>query len=126
MERNGVIHLGGYVTRREMSPYSIAIGNPDDVLMVRMHAVGEFGRQRDIETCRRKQFRIPPRIGTTLLVPRRHMRQLHSQHRGLNRIESEVAADLVMVVLRLRAMIPQPSKTRRERAIVSGHQAGVA
>ena len=59
-------------------------------------------------------------------VHAREVRQLDPQHRRLQRVEPEVAADPLVEVLRLRAVIAQQPDFVRERRVVGRDQAGVA
>ena len=54
------------------------------------------------------------------------VRQLHAQHRGLQRVEAEVGADQVMVVLRLHAVIANQPQLVRQRRVGRGDEAAVA
>ena len=56
---------------------------------------------------RSEQLAIPPGILAAHASPRRQVRQLDPQNSRLQRIESEVAADLFVVVLRLRTVVAQ-------------------
>ena len=54
------------------------------------------------------------------------VRQLHAQHRRLQRIEPEVAADLVVVVLRLGAMVAKAADPGRQPLVVGRDEPGIA
>ena len=54
------------------------------------------------------------------------MRQLDSKHRRLKRVQSEVAADPLVKILRLRAVVAEQTDLVRKRRIVGRHQPGIA
>ena len=54
------------------------------------------------------------------------MRCLHPEHRRLERVHPEVAADQVMVVARLHAVRAQQARPFRQGIVVGREQAGVA
>ena len=73
---------------------------------------------------RRHELTVGRGIGAPLPVPVEQMRQLHAQHRRLQRIEPEIAADRMMHVFRLRAVIAQETHThaRSELLVCIGFQ----
>ena len=53
------------------------------------------------------------------------MRQLHVEHRGLDLVEPEIAADELVVVLRLHAVHAQLHELRGQRFVVGDAGAGI-
>ncbi len=64
----------------------------------------------------REQLVVASGVGAAHLGPAREVRQLHPQHRGLQRVEPEVAADALVEVFRLGAVVAQQPDFVRQRA----------
>ena len=59
-------------------------------------------------------------------VPLVQIGQFYTEHGRLHRVETEVAANKTMVVLRLHAVIAQLDQFRCQRVVVGRHQAAIA
>ena len=93
---------------------TIALGHAHHELVINVPAARRVSRQRDLlQPGGGEQLPIRLRIRLPCRVPARQVRQLHPQHRRLQRIEPEVAADLPVVIPLLRPVVAQPSELWR-------------
>src|SRR5882724_2414516 len=109
MQRDGIIDFRADARLRQKSTQGISIGDADDVLVVDMPHAWHRLRQSD---CPREPGPIKGRIVESGVPPARgapriEMRQFYVQNGGLNLIESEVAADERVMILRLAAVNAQ-------------------
>src|SRR5262245_3967755 len=107
MERHWVVHFGFDPALAQKGLQVISSGAPDYELIVNMprsmrRNVDLFEEFQPREFCPVKLRMTPPSFG-----PQRQISKLYPQHRGLQRIETKVAADELMIVLGLAAMNAQ-------------------
>ena len=143
MERHRVIDLRADSALGQVRAQAVAIGRANHELIEDVERVRTLGGQHDRPRRRRLARRVGQRhfgaagrvreqtavargVGAAGLGPRGEMRRFHPQHRGLQRIQPEIAADGLMVVLRFAAVIAHQSDARGERRVVRRHQSGVA
>ena len=111
-----------------MRARGVAIGDTHDVLMIRVRAAGPFNGEPDTrgEARSREELAVDARVLAPSIRPLWEVWQLHAQHRGLQSIQAEVAAYLVVVILRVRSMAAQQPHPPCESFVAGGHEAGVA
>src|SRR5436190_24213197 len=111
-----------------MRAHGVAVGDAHHVLMIRVRAAGPFNREPDTrgEARSREELTVDARVLPPSIGPLWEVWELHAQHRGLQRIQAEVAAYLVVVILRVRSMAPQQPQPPCERFVIGRHEAGVA
>ena len=128
VKRHRVIHFGPDAAARQVRAHHISLGHANHKLMVHVRtACGLDGQTNAIrQSGRRHELAVRRGIGAPLPVPVAQMRQLHAQHRRLQRIEPEIAADGMMHVFRLRAVIAQQPHARREPLVHGRHEPAVA
>ena len=100
-----------------MRAQPVAIGHANHELVVDVRPVRRFDRQHDFaEAGVGEQRAIARGVGAAAVAPAGELRQLDAQHRRLHRVDAEVGADQVVVVLRLHAVrADQPQLLRRAR-----------
>jgi hypothetical protein len=123
VQRRRVVDLGADAGGGEVRAQAIAgVGAHDEVMVDVARVVG--GDAHLGQPGQRGAVAIgagPARGG-----PRRQVRQLGAEDRGLQRVEPEVAADRDVVVLGPRAVVAQERDPIGQRGIVGEHRAAVA
>ena len=124
VERHRVVDLGADAGRFEPRPHVVAARNADRVLIEDVLAIGRpRGKANGLGQPRiREQSSIALRVPPAHRAPLRQVRQLDPQHRGLNRIEPEVAANPLVEVLRLGAMVAEQPDFVRQPIVVRAHR----
>ena len=128
MQRHRIVNLRPDARLLQVLPQRIAPLRAEHVLVVDVPRAG---------TCRRRahggaEVRTPEALlveGGVLRArgaPAIQVRQLHVEHRGLQLIDTEVAADERVVVLRFPAVHAQHGEPLGERRIVGDTRAGIA
>jgi hypothetical protein len=107
VERHRIVDLGADAGAFEMRAHGVAVRQPHDVLIEDVMPPGWTNRQRDpsVEPVFVEERVVAVGVGAARVRPRVQMRKLDAQHRRLQRVEPEVAADFLVEVLRLGAVI---------------------
>src|SRR6185436_20860152 len=104
-EGQGVVDLaadaGAFEVREDAVARFPSLGEPDDVLVIDVAPPRQLLRQDDaLVGGLREQAPVDLRVAPPSLVPRLEVRQLDVENRRLERVDAEVAADVVVKVLR--------------------------
>ena len=129
VQRHGVVDLGADACGHEVLAQLVPVARADHVLIVDVaHALGGTRRLDRLARDRpaRKARVVEGGVALPARAPVIQMLQLHVEHRGLDLIEAEIAADERVVVLRLAAVHAQDFQALGERGIVGHAHAGIA
>lgn len=104
-----------------------AVLDADDALVVDVCAIRALRGQphEAVDPGILEERPIPAGIALPRDAPRGQVRQLHAEDRRLQRVEPEVAADQVVVILRLHPVVAQEPQPARQRLVSAGHQAAI-
>ncbi len=124
MQRHGVVDLTADLPGSQVLDELIAARHPDDVLVEDGFAVlADLGRLNDGTL---ELFRVVGGVLAAGLGPGVQVRQLDQQGGGLDRVQAEVAADVLVIVLGLAAVISHHAKAMGQGLVAGDDHAAVA
>src|SRR6185312_8517696 len=128
VQRHGVVDLGADAAGHEVLAQQIAVAYADDVLIEDVPHTLHHPRRLDGLAQSRvvESLVVDDGIALAPAAPRIEMLQLDVEHRGLDFIDAEIAADVRVVVLRLAAVYAQNLYALRQLRIVSDAQPRIA
>ena len=128
MKRHRVVDFVADAAVVEVTLQRAAIRSPDDELIVDVAPTLRLDRQRDppVKAGVAEHCAVAIGVRTPRIGPLGEVRRLDAQNRGLERVHPEIAADEVVVVLRLHSVIAQKTHATCEIGIVRGDQTGIA
>ena len=122
VERNGIVDLRADAARGEVLPQGVALATrcADHKLIPDMPAAGFVSGHGHVagEIILGEELLVAGGVDLSRGGPGIKMRQLHAEHRGLQRVEATVDAHNLMVVARLHAVHAEELETGRD--VVAG------
>src|SRR5206468_1702161 len=124
MRGNRIVDFASNLLFSQVSHQFITPGAPDNELIVDMprmrHLVGQCNRLYPAQT-----LAIEGRVPPPAFSPSIQILQLDSKHGGLNFVQTEIAPELLAVVLCPKSMASQEPHARGEIGIICGDHAAV-
>src|SRR5579862_9671826 len=112
MQRERIMNSASDIVFQQGLANRVALLGPNHEQMVDGLVALRLVGQRDPAAC--ELFAVGLRELAALAIPRIELLELRAQHRGLNRIETRVVADLLMRIVRDATVIAQRDDPRLE------------
>jgi len=128
VERHRVVDLGADARRFELRAHVVSLLETDYILVEDVLAIGgPCGQRNGVRQAGiGEEPAIPLGVAPAQRTPLPEVRQLDAQHRRLQGVEPEVAADAPVEVLGVGAMVPQQPDLLRQWIVVRRDESAVA